>query len=199
MNDPYSVLGVDRNATDDQIKSAYRELAKKYHPDNYSDSPLSDLANEKMKEINEAYDTIMNQRTAARGFSGGYASYTSTQFNDIRSLITSGRLDEAQELLDGVPLKDRDAEWYFLNGSVLYKRGWFDDAYTNFSAACRMNPSNPEYRAAFDNINRQRGGYTGYRGGRTSGKSCSACDICSGLICTDCCCESMGGDCIPCC
>ena len=62
MNDPYAVLGVSKNATDDEIKDAYRKLARKYHPDNYTDNPLSDLAGEKMKEINEAYDTIINLR-----------------------------------------------------------------------------------------------------------------------------------------
>ena len=61
MKDPYSILGVSKNATDDEIKNAYRELARKYHPDNYTDNPLSDLAGEKMKEINEAYDAIMNR------------------------------------------------------------------------------------------------------------------------------------------
>ena len=55
MRDPYSVLGVDQNASDEEIKKAYRELARKYHPDNYQNNPLADLAEEKMKEINEAY------------------------------------------------------------------------------------------------------------------------------------------------
>ena len=62
MTDPYKVLGVSPNATDEQVKSAYRELAKKYHPDNYANNPLADLAQEKMQEINQAYDTIMAQR-----------------------------------------------------------------------------------------------------------------------------------------
>ena len=60
MKNPYEVLGVSKNATDDEIKTAYRNLARKYHPDNYVDNPLSDLASEKMKEINDAYDEIMN-------------------------------------------------------------------------------------------------------------------------------------------
>ena len=70
MNDPYSVLGVARSATDAEIKKAYRELARKYHPDNYADNPLADLAQEKMKDINEAYDTITKSRSGAS--SGGY-------------------------------------------------------------------------------------------------------------------------------
>ena len=58
MTDPYKVLGVSPNASDDEIKAAYRQLAKKYHPDNYANNPLADLAEEKMREINEAYDMI---------------------------------------------------------------------------------------------------------------------------------------------
>ena len=62
MTDPYKVLGVSPSATDEEVKDAYRKLAKKYHPDQYADSPLKDLADEKLKEINEAYDTITAQR-----------------------------------------------------------------------------------------------------------------------------------------
>ena len=58
MRDPYSVLGVSSNASDQEIKRAYRELARKYHPDNYANNPLADLAEEKMKEINEAYEIL---------------------------------------------------------------------------------------------------------------------------------------------
>ena len=54
MTDPYKVLGISPNATDEQVKIAYRELAKKYHPDNYANNPLSELAEEKMQEINQA-------------------------------------------------------------------------------------------------------------------------------------------------
>ena len=66
MNDPYEVLGVPRNATVDEVKKRYRELAVKYHPDKYSGNELSDLAQEKMKAINEAYDAIMRERNGRR-------------------------------------------------------------------------------------------------------------------------------------
>ena len=62
MSDPYKVLNIAPTASDDEVKRAYRELARKYHPDNYHDNPLADLAQEKMKEINEAYEQIQRQR-----------------------------------------------------------------------------------------------------------------------------------------
>lgn len=203
MRDPYEVLGVSKNATDDEIKDAYRKLARKYHPDNYADNPLSDLAGEKMKEINEAYDAIVNERR--NGASQNYNSKayngnsTGSRFPEVRNLINQGRLEQAQEILDGVPPQSRDAEWYFLNGTVLYRRGWFDQAYTSFATAVRMNPQNPEYRNAMNNAQRQTGQqYNPYRSYGSAG-GCSTCDICQTLICADCCCECMGSDLISCC
>ena len=202
MNDPYSVLGVSKNATDEQIKNAYRELARKYHPDNYADNPLADLAGEKMKEINDAYDAIMNERkgrsTGTGGKRGSYQSGPSS-FPEIRNLINQNRLEEAQVLLDGVPVGSRDAEWHFLNGTVLYRRGWFDQAYTNFATACRMNPGNPEYQNALRHAQRSAGRQSNPDNNYGSGGSCDGCDICSSLLCADCCCECMGGDLISCC
>ena len=220
MTDPYQVLGVSPSATDEQIKNAYRELARKYHPDNYVNNPLADLAQEKMKEINEAYDQIQRQRkqqqqsysgqaSANRGYSNaGYSrqSYSGqgrSQFADIRQLLNSNRLSEAEELLEGIPQQRRDAEWYYLRGRVLYVHGWLDQAYSYYTRAVQMNPGNAEYQTALNqlmwqrNTGRPSGGYGDYRNVQSGGMS--GCDMCSGLICADCCCECMGGDFIRCC
>ena len=201
MNDPYAVLGISKNATDEEVKNAYRNLAKKYHPDSYADNPLADLAEEKMEEINAAYDKIMNERKRRK--SGNGADYSATsKFPEIRSLINQNMLEDAQSKLDAVPVEERNAEWYFLNGSVLYKRGWYDNAYTCFSTALRMEPDNAEYREAFNRMNNRRNGFAAngnpYRSNANMG-GCSTCDLCQGLICADCCCECMGGDLIRCC
>ena len=87
MNDPYKVLNVSPSASDEEVKKAYRDLARKYHPDNYHDNPLADLAQEKMKEINAAYEEVQKSRSnrgdrgagsaASNGSYGqGYGGYT---------------------------------------------------------------------------------------------------------------------------
>ena len=194
MNDPYKILGISPDATDDQVKAAYREMARKYHPDQYSNNPLSDLAQEKMQEINEAYDTIVRLRQNGGG-AGSSRSGGRSRYADIRQMITGGRITDAEMLLDGIPAVTRDAEWHFLKGSVLYKKGWLEDAYQHISTACRMDPANMEYRAALNQMShgRQTGTYT------TAPVGNSGCDMCTGLLCADCCCECMGGDLISCC
>lgn len=218
MTDPYQVLGVSPSATDEQIKNAYRELARKYHPDNYANNPLADLAQEKMKEINEAYDQIQRQRKqqssragqgysqggySQSGYSRGYAGQGGSQFADIRQLLNANRVSDAEELLEGIPQSRRDAEWYFLRGRVFYVRGWLDQAYNYYVRANQMSPGNAEYQTALNqlmwqrNTGRPAGGYGDYRNVQTGGVS--GCDMCMGLICADTCCECMGGDLISCC
>ena len=114
MTDPYKVLGVDRSASEDEIKKAYRTLAKKYHPDNYTNTPFADMAEEKMKQINEAYDTIQKERAngysshSASGFdAGGSSSASGGIYARIRQLINGGRVGEASVLLESVPSTDQ--------------------------------------------------------------------------------------------
>ncbi|MBQ1507182.1 MAG: J domain-containing protein [Ruminococcus sp.] len=209
MNNPYEVLGVSPNASDEEIKSAYRKLAKKYHPDNYVNNPLADVAEQKMKEINEAYDEINRMRqknkgtgstagnSGGYGYGGSYGGYGSSQstgdsrYYNVRIYIQRNNIVQAEQILDAVPLGERSAEWFYLKGMCAYKKGWSDQAFSNFTTACNMDPNNAEYRAALNNMQNQRSyDYGGYRQTNTmGGNGCSACDICTAVMCMDCLCN----------
>ena len=199
MNDPYKVLGVSRDATDEEIKKAYRELARKYHPDNYVNNPLAELVEEKMKEINEAYDRIQKERSdSPRNNGRNNADYTG-EFIRVRELIQTGRLVEAEQMLNTVPIADRNGEWNFLKGCILERRGWYFDAQKFFETACYIDPDNNEYRDALNKIRNTANSFGGYRTTTYGPRGCSSCDICTSLMCADCCCECLGGDLIRCC
>ena len=197
MNDPYQILGVKPDASDEEIKRAYRELARKYHPDNYQNNPLADLAEEKMKEINEAYDAVTKQRSG--GYSSGGSAYQSQNtyyqqsrsgdpvFARVRGLINSGNLDQAEQLLRGSG--QRTAEWYFLAGSVAYRRGWLDEAMQNYQMAVRMDPNNMEYRQAYSMM--QQGGNV-YRPAGYGMGGMDTMDCCTTMLCLNCLCGGCG-------
>lgn len=200
MKDPYKVLGIPRNSTNEEIKKAYRELARKYHPDNYVNNPLADLVEDKMKEINEAYDQIQKERNQNRYSSGNEQKNTySGEYLRIRDLIRANRLTEAETMLNYIPNADRNGEWNFLKGCILEQKGWYFDAQKFFEAACYMDPDNAEYQDALDKIRSTANSFGGYRASNTNGTGCSPCDVCTSLICADCCCECLGGDLIRCC
>lgn len=204
MKNPYSVLGVSENATDEEIKTAYRNLARKYHPDKYRDSDLADLAGEKMKEINAAYEEIQKMRSGGSGSSTGgtYSgnprtdSSSDATFSRIRLLINNNDLAEAERLLRNVDVSYQSAEWHFLMGCIMLKRGYYLDAQRMFDKACRMDPYNQEYAAARDQLRSQASQYGASYRNSSAG---TALNCCSDLLIADCCCECMGGDLIRCC
>lgn len=199
MRNPYEILEIKEGASKDDIKKAYRELAKKYHPDQYGNNPLRDLAEEKMIEINEAYDYLMKSAPESNNYSNAgepQRGYGSNIYNEIRMDIQNGNLNGAEQRLNSI--STRDAEWNFLMGMLFMRRGWFDNAYTHLTTACSLNPANMEYRSALNNLNRKNNTYRQPYQGRNHGDS-DMCNLCTTLYCADCCCECMGGDLISCC
>lgn len=199
MRDPYQVLGIPSTATDEEVKKAYRNLARKYHPDNYHDNPLEDLAQERMKEINEAYETIRTQRKAAQsggqsygGCTGGYSQgYNAGAYGGVwqrvRLAISQGNLNLAEELLNAQT--DHNGEWNFLKGAVCYKRGWMDEARRYYETAVQMDPGNAEYQRALDMINGNGAAYRPNGYGHVSTGSCAGdncTSLCAACACMNC-------------
>lgn len=218
MKDPYSVLGVSRNASDEEISEAYRTLARKYHPDNYDDTnPLKDLATEKMKEINLAYETITKERQAGRNNThthrNGGSSYSGEDrefYLHVRNLINERRFEEAERQMSSITQQNRTAEWHYLASVLLMNRNRMNDAMRELEIACNMDPSNTEYQEAKRMFNSTANDYqnpyyttggarnTGTGEYRRRSSNDDACNMCTNLICLDCLCECLGGDFIRC-
>ncbi len=228
-NNPYKVLGVSPEADDEEIKKAYRELARKYHPDRYSDSDLADLASEKMKEINAAYEEITRMREAAADRGGNYYEAPKGDASHTKNSHTGGY---QTNMGGGTNYRSQhysaDAKEKFtrirncINGGniaeaerLLEEIGSADrGAEWVFLTGC------VQLHKGFY-VDAQRSFETAYRmeptnqeywqfkermhqkaGGFGRGYQTSGgsgCDFCTTMICADCCCECMGGDLIPCC
>lgn len=196
--DPYKVLGVAPDASDEEIKKAYRDLAKKYHPDMNPNDPT---AAEKMNEINDAYDRIKSGDTAQPAYQGGTAyqqyaaqdpfwnawtAYTDpfgaysqqsqrqserSEYTAAKSYIRNGMYKEALTALSGVPLSERDGKWYYLHAGANMYLGNKIAALESAKKAVEIEPGNEEYRRLLSEL--QSGGdfYQSYTRNYRSGLS----------------------------
>lgn len=220
--DPYSVLGISPSASNEEVKKAYRDLSRKYHPDSYVNNPLSDLAEEKFKEIQEAYKQIMDERE--KGYSSNYSggqsyqnsSYSggqgyqnssyqggyqqnyyeeSQEMREIYSLLTMRRFREGLNALSRIP--ERGARWHYYNAIAYSGLGNMITAMSHAKQAVAMEPANPEYSQFLRQLQNSTRSYQNNGGGMSNNNS-DACDMCCKLWLADSLCECMGGDLCAC-
>lgn len=213
MSDPYSVLGVDRNASDDEIKKAYRKMSRKYHPDANINNPHKEEAEARFKEVQQAYRQIMDERE--RGFgSGGYGSFggfggdpfgSAGQYGgnggqsggteeDIHlraaaNYIRSGHYREALNVLDGIT--ERSALWYFYSASANSGLGNNVTALEQAREAVRLDPGNAQYQMLLQRIQNGETWYQQYRSAYgypgTFDTSCCTKLCVANILCNLCC------------
>lgn len=179
---PYEVLGLIDGASAEEINKAYKDLMAFYST---ADGDYS----AKIDEINAAYDSLMYGANTP----GVSNSYGSNKFGDVRAKIRENRFEDAETILDGVPISSRDAEWYYLKGLIFKHRGWLEDASDSFNKAVQLDPENAEYISAAESVKSKREGdfREDWRQNTEEGSGClgSTCKICSALACCDCLCS----------
>ena len=211
VQDPYKVLGLAPGASDEEVKKAYRELTKKYHPDL---NPGDEQAAEKMNDINAAYDQIKNgggaqaaYQTDPRGYgAAGYDYYNPwnefygaqqrqqqserSEVTAARSYIRNGMYREALNALSNVPAAERDGRWYYLSGVANLYLGNRIEAMNNARRAVQMEPDNLEYRQLLQTLQTNGDFYqdytTRYSAGLNPSRLCvtlCAMNFCLGPMC----------------
>lgn len=200
---PYEVLGVSRNASIDEIKRAYKELSRKYHPDSYVGNPLSSLAEEKFKQVQEAYDAIMKEKNGDFNYTdnynnSGYYNGESGEMAEVYNLLGRRAYSQTLSLLDSMP--NRNAKWYYYSAIAQVGLGNNLRGMEYARMAVSMEPNNIEYQNLVNRLSFQGNRYgevrNVYRGGRSGFDDAS--DLCCKLWLADSLCECMGGDLCSC-
>lgn len=169
MQNPYDILGVSQSASDEEIKKAYRALSRKYHPDANVNNPNKAQAEERFKQVQQAYDQIMKEKQQGYGYGRSGYSYGNTgsgtygygrntygsnagsagdsiQMQAAANYISSRHYREALHVLEEIPFAERGARWYYYSAMANAGSGNNVTARQHADRAVELEPSNMEYR-----------------------------------------------------
>ena len=210
MTNPYQVLGVSPSASDEEIKKAYRNLSRKYHPDANINNPNRAQAEEKFKEVQQAYDQIMKEKQQGSSFGGGYSygnaggfyggsqstyqrAEESVEMRAAWNYIANRHYAEALHVLNGIPFGERRARWYYYSAIANQGSGNNIRAMEDAKRAVEMEPSNMEYRQLLQHLEYGGTWYTNmgsnYDRPYSSAGSWCLSMLCLNLFCNCCCCR----------
>lgn len=194
MTDPYATLGLKSGATDEEIKKAYKALAKKYHPDVTGNDPE---AAKKMQEINAAFDELINHKNESKSYNG-YGSYSSSSQDNSQedsielqaaaNYINARRYREAMNVLSSIPQSERNGKWYYYSAICKARTGDTNGAYSDISIAIQKEPNNPYYASFLDSLRSGRASYTERQNSYSSSSNGSFFSCCLPLVLLNLCC-----------
>lgn len=215
-DDPYSILGIKPGASEDEIKKAYKKMARKYHPDLNGNSKEAEAM---MKKVNEAYDVLINKKSYSSSsssssssterenpfywyYNSGYSSYSSSAFNEdefsarygsgpslerAKVLFNSRQFGRCLSELNRFPSDQRTAEWYFISAMAKRNTGNSYESYADLKKACEMDPDNAEYRMYMNRFDQRNTYYSSQRSSYGIPSSIIEC-CCSLMLFRFCCC-----------
>lgn len=166
MIDPYQVLGISRGASDEEIKKAYRNLSRRYHPDANINNPNKAQAEEKFKQVQQAYDQIMKEKQQGSSYGGNYgngygtgygygagddsygrsSTQESSKMQAAANYIRNRYYKEAMNVLNDIPFGERQGRWYYYSAVANNGMGNTATALEHIRRAVELEPSNIQYR-----------------------------------------------------
>lgn len=145
MQENYKILGISENATDDEVREAYRTLKEKYREERFMEGERGNEAAKRLTQVETAYSEIMAYRQQVKDATAG-----SYDFSEVEALLKEGKIAEAQEKLDNY--NDRNAEWHYLQSVIFYKKNWTNESKKQLEIAMNMEPANKKYSDAYTKL-----------------------------------------------
>lgn len=143
--DPYKVLGISQNASEEEVKIAYKNLVSQYSLSKYKNTPNEPLVKDILDNANASYELLVNGNI----------------YKEIRSLIDNKNFVVAETKLNLIA--DRTSpEWNYLSGFVFLSKGWFDSAVYHLTTAIELNPDNTEYLDTLDTLRSRASEFSNY-------------------------------------
>ena len=195
MKEYYEILGLNEDATDEEIRVAYRTLKEKYREERFMEGEKGNQAAKKLTQVETAYSEITAYRSRFDETNRDKANFTA-----VENYIKQGKISEAQEELDNY--SERNAEWHYLQSVIFYKKNWTNESKKQLEIAMNMEPNNGKYSDAYKKLKEKieftekqfksgNADFSGQEQQQTQNMG-GCCDMCASMICINllcnCCC-----------
>lgn len=216
QNNPFVILGISENSTQQEVQEAYERLHKKYSEERFMEGEKGAEAARMYTKVEIAYQDALDfiHNKATQSADDNKKEFNGNNYDKVIEAIKKGDISEAQKQLDN--MTNRSAEWHFWQAAVYHRKNWYDESRTQLKIALELEPDNQKYKDALSKLEKEQNAknpfnenknaqnqnqynrtYSNQQQGHPDVNGC--CNCCSSLICADCCCEMCGGDLISCC